>query len=132
MSSNANIGHVFNVTGERTPTAAEVGAVPTTRKVNNKSLSGDISLTASDVGAAAASHGTHVSYSTTAPKADGTAAAGTASTVARSDHVHPTDTSRAAASHTHTAADVGAMPAIPGVAMSYDAATNTLTIKEAS
>lgn len=32
-------------------TAAHVGAVPTTRKVNNKALSSDISLTASDVGA---------------------------------------------------------------------------------
>lgn len=33
------------------PTAAEVGAVPTTRKVNGKALSSDISLTAADVGA---------------------------------------------------------------------------------
>lgn len=40
-------------------------------------------------------HGTHVSYSTTAPVMDGTASAGSASTVARSDHKHPTDTSRA-------------------------------------
>ena len=44
---------------------------------------------------AAASHGTHVTYSTTAPVMDGTAAVGTAATVARSDHKHPTDTSRA-------------------------------------
>ena len=44
---------------------------------------------------AAASHGTHVSYATIAPKMDGTASAGSASTVARTDHVHPTDTSRA-------------------------------------
>ena len=34
-------------------TASDVGAVPTTRKVNNKALSSDISLTASDVGALA-------------------------------------------------------------------------------
>lgn len=46
-------------------------------------------------GKAASSHGTHVSYSTTAPVMDGTAAVGTATTVARSDHKHPTDTSRA-------------------------------------
>lgn len=32
-------------------TASEVGAVPTTRKVNNKALSGDVTLDASDVGA---------------------------------------------------------------------------------
>lgn len=49
-------------------------------------------------GKAASSHGTHVSYSTTAPVMDGTASVGTASTVARSDHKHPTDTSRAAKS----------------------------------
>lgn len=47
-------------------------------------------------GKAATSHGTHVSYSTTIPVMDGSASVGTASTVARSDHKHPTDTSRAA------------------------------------
>lgn len=47
-------------------------------------------------GKAASSHGTHVTYSTTAPVMDGTASAGSAATVARSDHRHPTDTSRAA------------------------------------
>ena len=46
-------------------------------------------------GKAASSHGTHVTYSTTAPVVDGTASAGSATTVARSDHKHPTDTTRA-------------------------------------
>lgn len=41
------------------------------------------------------SHGTHVTYSTTSPVMDGIASAGSANTVARSDHKHPTDTSRA-------------------------------------
>ena len=36
--------------------ASDVGAVPTGRKVNNKPLSADISLSASDVGAAPSSH----------------------------------------------------------------------------
>lgn len=36
-----------------TPSAADVGAVPTSRTVNGKALSADISLTASDVGARA-------------------------------------------------------------------------------
>lgn len=39
-----------------TPTASQVGAVPTSRKVNNKALSSNISLSASDVGAAPSSH----------------------------------------------------------------------------
>lgn len=47
-------------------------------------------------GKADTSHGTHVTYSSTAPLMDGTASVGSASTVARSDHKHPTDTSRAA------------------------------------
>lgn len=56
-------------------------------------------------GKAASSHGTHVTYSTTAPKMNGTAAVGTATTVSRSDHVHPVDTSRASKTEfdTHTA-----------------------------
>ena len=49
-------------------------------------------------GKAASSHGTHVTWSTTAPKVNGTAAVGSETKVARGDHVHPTDTSRAAAS----------------------------------
>ena len=49
-------------------------------------------------GKAASSHGTHVSYSSTNPVMDGTASVGSATTVSRSDHKHPTDTSRASAS----------------------------------
>ena len=52
-----------------------------------------INVTPSAIGAAASSHGTHVTYSTTAPKANGTASAGTAASVSRSDHVHPLQTS---------------------------------------
>jgi hypothetical protein len=39
--------------GDDVLTPANIGAVPTTRKVNNKALSGDITLTAADVTAAA-------------------------------------------------------------------------------
>ena len=39
-----------------TPSAADVGAVPTSRTINNKALSANISLTASDVGASATGH----------------------------------------------------------------------------
>ena len=41
---------------------------------------------------AASSHGTHVSFSTTAPIVAGTASVGSANTVSRSDHVHPAQT----------------------------------------
>jgi hypothetical protein len=51
-----------------------------------------IDITPSSIGAATTSHGTHVSYSTTAPSANGTASAGSATTVSRSDHVHPLQT----------------------------------------
>lgn len=66
--------------------------------VNGKT--GAVTLTYTDVGAAASSHGAHVTYSTTAPVMDGTASAGSAATVARSDHKHPTDTSRVPTSRT--------------------------------
>lgn len=67
-------------------------------------------------GKAANSHGTHVSYSTTAPVMDGTASVGSASTVARSDHRHPVDTSRAPSEHTHVASTdiTGTLPIANG------------------
>ena len=65
-------------------------------KVHTHAISDITNLQSTLDGKAAASHGTHVTYSTTAPVMDGTASVGSASTVARSDHKHPTDTSRAA------------------------------------
>ena len=52
----------------------------------------DVSWTLAEIGAAATSHGTHVTYSTTAPLANGTASPGTANNVSRGDHVHPLQT----------------------------------------
>ena len=65
-------------------------------KVHTHAISDITNLQSTLDGKAATSHGTHVTYSTTAPVMDGTASVGSASTVARSDHKHPTDTSRAA------------------------------------
>ena len=48
--------HISNTNNPHGVTAAQVGAVPTTRKVNGKALSADVTLAAADVGAAAASH----------------------------------------------------------------------------
>ena len=55
--------------------------------------SGNVSWTLSEIGAAASSHGTHVTYATATPLVAGTAAVGTSSKVAREDHVHPLQTS---------------------------------------
>ena len=57
------------------------------------------------LGKANTNHGTHVTFSTTSPLMDGDASVGSGSTVARSNHVHPTDTSRASKTEfdTHTA-----------------------------
>ena len=45
------------LSGDVTLGAGDVGAVPVARKVNGKPLNADITLTAQDVGAAAANHG---------------------------------------------------------------------------
>ena len=58
ITPNAN--KVVNVT------PSNISAVPNTRKVNNKPLSSDITLTPSDIGAAASSHGNHVPTTQTA------------------------------------------------------------------
>ena len=48
--------HTGNKSNPHSVTAAQVGAVPTSRKINNKALTSDVTLTAQDVGAAQASH----------------------------------------------------------------------------
>ena len=67
--------------------------------INNVTLTGN--KTASDLGLADASDIPAPASSGT-PAMDGTAARGTSSNYARADHVHPTDTSRAAAADVHS------------------------------
>lgn len=55
-----------NATAVAAPTAAQVGAVPTSRTVNGKALSANISLTAADVGADAAGAASGVQTNLTA------------------------------------------------------------------
>lgn len=99
--SDVGLGNVDNVrqysasNPPPTPSAADVGAVPISRTVNGKALSSDISLTASDVGAAT-TEDIPGAYAST-PAMDGAAAPGSSGSWARGDHVHPTDTSRQAA-----------------------------------
>ena len=78
--------------------------------------------------------------SNAAPLMDGTAAAGTSALYAREGHVHPTDTSRAASSHTHTAANItdfaeatddrvaALLKQGANVTLTYDDVANTLTV----
>lgn len=78
-----------------TATAAELnildGAIITVTELNY--LDGVTSNIQTQLnGKASTNHGTHVSYGTSAPLAPGTASAGSASTVSRSDHRHPLQT----------------------------------------
>ena len=140
-----NVGKVFNINGGQSQSG-----VPVTRKINGKPLAADITLTASDVGAAESGH-THT------PSEIGAAVSGhthtaaevgavpTARTVngkalssnvtlsaadvgaATSGHTHtPASIGAATSGHTHTAADVGALPVSGGTL------TGNLTIKGSS
>lgn len=78
-------------------------AAAMTASINNKSDKGhgheiaDVNgLQSALDGKAASSHGTHVTWSTTSPKMNGTASVGSETKVSRGDHIHPVDTSRAA------------------------------------
>ena len=70
----------------------------------------DVDLVAAINGKADTEHGIHVSFSTANPVMDGAAAVGTADTVARSDHKHPSDTTKVSheelAAHAATASHI--------------------------
>lgn len=71
--------------------------------------------------------------SSTTPAMDGTSAVGTSTDYARADHVHPTDTSRAAASHTHAIADVtGLQTALDGKQGTLVSGTSIKTVNGTS
>lgn len=60
IQAGAQVNAVTSVagkTGAVTLSASDVSAVPTSRKVNNKALTGDISLTPADIGAATSAQG---------------------------------------------------------------------------
>lgn len=82
---SASIGRVF-LYSTSNPQAVVNGNTYTLYHTGNKP-------SASDIGAAASSHGTHVSWSSTAPKVAGTAAVGSETKCARGDHVHAAQTS---------------------------------------
>lgn len=75
--------------------ALETVAAGKADKTHSHAISDVTNLQTTLDGKAAKSHGTHVSWSTTTPKVNGTATVGSETKVARGDHVHPTDTTRA-------------------------------------
>lgn len=70
--------------------------------------------------------------SSTTPSMDGAADIGTSVTYARADHVHPSDTSRAAASHTHSASDITSGLATVATSGSYNDLSNKPSIPTAT
>lgn len=74
-----------------THAASQITGLPTSLPANGGNADTVDGKHASDF--ALASHGTHVTYATTAPLVAGTASAGTSNDVARGNHVHPAQTS---------------------------------------
>ena len=81
-------------------------------------------VTPANIGAAAASHGTHVDYATATPKAHGTAAVGTSAKVAREDHVHPAQTSVSGNAGTATKLQTARTITIGNKSNSFDGSAN--------
>lgn len=94
LISLSNLTSFFNNLKNLFATKTEMNAK--SDKAHTHAISDVTNLQTTLNGKANTSHGTHVTYSTTNPVMDGSASVGSASTVARSDHKHPTDTSRAA------------------------------------
>ena len=108
LDGKSDEGHTHNYAGS----SSAGGAATSANKVNSSlkvqlnsgttegtnqftfdgSAAKTVNITPSSIGAAASSHGTHVTYSTSAPAANGTASAGSANNVSRGDHVHPLQT----------------------------------------
>ena len=80
--------------------------------------------TPTDIGAAAESHGTHVTYSTTTPLVAGTASVGSANNVARGDHVHPAQTSVSGNAGTATKLQSAKSITIGNKANNFDGSAN--------
>lgn len=113
----------------------ESGVITVNDNSHNHTIANVTGLQSALDGKAATSHGTHVTYSTTAPLANGTASAGSASTVARSDHRHPLQTSvsgssgsctgnSATATKLATARGIGITGAVTGAAVNFDGSSN--------
>lgn len=78
-----------------------VGEASVTQVVSTGTKIATVSIDGTSTDLYAPSGGSSVEPATAAPIVDGTAAVGTSVKYAREDHVHPTDTSRAASTHDH-------------------------------
>lgn len=92
LAGKADKSHTHPAQADVTGNAGTASKLKTARKIGNASFDGSANITLAQMGAAAASHGTHVTYSTDPPKAAGTAGAGSSAAAARADHVHPQQT----------------------------------------
>lgn len=82
-------------------TYGTVGEASVTQVVSTGTKIATVSIDGTSTDLYAPSGGSSVEPATAAPIVDGTAAVGTSAKYAREDHVHPTDTSRAASTHDH-------------------------------
>lgn len=92
-----------------TSLVADIAALTTSKaSLSGAAFTGNVSttgtLTATSTISASGLAGSLLSSAT--PLVNGTAAAGTSAIPSRQDHVHPTDTSRAASTHSHAESDV--------------------------
>lgn len=113
-------------------TPANIGAVPTTRTVNGKALSSDITLSAADVGAAATSHGNHVPAPQTANSAtflrnDNTWQKVTPANIGAVPATRTVNGKALSSNITLAATDVGAARIVSGSYTGTGEATKTLT-----
>ena len=125
--SSVTVNNVANATSATKATQDASGNVIVDTYATKSELTTGLS------GKADSSHGTHVTYSTTAPKANGTADVGTATTVSRSDHVHPLQTtvSGSSGSCTGNAATATKLAATKTISIS-GGATGTATAFDGS
>ncbi|MBS6283781.1 MAG: hypothetical protein KH459_12240 [Oscillospiraceae bacterium] len=98
--------HIARTDNPHGVTAKQAGAVPTTRKVNGKALSADVTLAAGDVGAASASHSHTWAAITDKPTSFAPAAHASTHGSGGTDPVTPAAIGAAAASHKHGAGDI--------------------------
>lgn len=119
VTASGFTGNATSATKLQTARALKIGNTS-----KNFDGTGNITWTLSEIGAAPSSHGTHVTYATAVPLADGTAAVGTSSKVAREDHVHPIQTTVTGNAGTATKLQTARTLTIGNKGKSFDGSAN--------